>query len=114
MLSGLSPVVKVGFFADCKVTSIYYGVAGVRYAYVFADDYVIGATVALGVMNGADWWTGERSFSLMPLPIFEIGRRIYGEDIVRLGTVYAPNNNAMSATSGGGLLFMMLSYGHSF
>lgn len=114
MTSGFSPVVKAGVFKDCNFVSLYYATAGVRYAYIFADDYSIGASLNLGLMNGEDWFYKKRSFSFMPLPIFEIGRRIYKNDVLRLGAVYAPNNNAMSATSGGGLIFLMLSYGHSF
>jgi hypothetical protein len=114
LTSGFSPIVKAGVFADCKFIPLYYTTAGFRYSKVFFDDYTIGASFSLGVMNGEKWSTGARRFSIMPLPIFEIGRRVFKDDIIRLGTVYAPSNKSMSATSGGGLLFVMLSYGHSF
>ncbi len=109
LVSGVSPVLKAGVFEDCNVIPIYYATAGIRYAYIFASDYSIGASVSVGLMNGENWWTQTRSFSFMPLPIFELG-----SDILKVGTVYAPTNSAMSATSGGRLLFMMLSYAHSF
>lgn len=114
MTSGFSPVLKAGAFGDCNVSPVYYATGGVRYAYIFADDYSIGASVSVGLMNGQNWRTQARKFSFMPLPVFEIGRRIYNQDVLKLGAVYAPQNKAMSATAGGGLLFMMLSYGHSF
>ena len=47
-------------------------------------------------------------------PIFEIGKRLGIADAVKLGIVYAPSNSTMSATAGGGLLFVMLSYAYSF
>lgn len=112
--SGFSPIIKAGFFEDCKAVPLYFSTFGIRYAYIIANDYSIGASLSVGLMNGEDWWTKKRSLSFMPLPIIEIGRRIYNRDMIKLGTVYAPNNDAMSATSGGGLLFMMLSYAHSF
>ncbi len=112
--SGFSPIVKAGSFADCNAVLIYYTTAGIRYSYIFLDNYSIGASISVGLMNGQDWWKKTRSFSFMPLPIFEIGRIIYNNDAIKLGVVYAPRNNSMSATNNGGLLFMMLSYGHSF
>lgn len=112
--SGFSPIIKAGFFEDCNVIPLYYATAGIRYTYFFSENYSIGASVSVGLMNGQNWATQTRSFSFMPLPILEIGRRIYNKDVLKLGTVFAPNNSAMSATSGGGLLFIMLSYAHSF
>lgn len=113
LTTGFSPILKAGFFQDCNAIPLYYGVAGLRYAYNFAQDYMVGASLSVGLMSGEDWWTKTRNISFMPLPIFELGRRIYQNDTLKLGTVFAPHNAAMSATSGGGLLFMMLSYSHS-
>lgn len=113
LTSGFSPILKAGFFQDCNMVPLYFTTIGIRYAYVFASDYTIGASISIGVMNGEEWWTKTRNFSFMPLPIFEVARRIYHDNTLRLGAVFAPTNEAMSATSGGGLFFMMLSYSHS-
>ena len=52
MTSGFSPIVKAGFFQDCNTMPVYYSTAGVRYAYIFAEDYTVGASVSVGLVNG--------------------------------------------------------------
>lgn len=113
LTDGFSLIGKAGVLEDCNAVPLYYGVVGFRYAHLIAETFTVGLSASLGIMNGQDWVTKTRSYSIMPLPILEIGKKVFTDDLVRLGMVIAPGNNAMSATSGGTLLLFVLSYSHS-